>query len=100
VFKGDMSIIGPRASMWDALASYENDELDKMKIVPGITGYTQAFYRNDLSVREKRLYDAWYANNITFILDLKIFLRTIKTVLFRENLYTNSDKETRGNKND
>lgn len=91
VIKGDMSLIGPRASEWDALEGYRPDELAKMDVLPGITGYTQAYYRNGLTVREKRLYDAWYAKNITFWLDVKIFFKTIATVLKRENVYTNEE---------
>lgn len=89
VIKGEMSIIGPRASGFDALPSYKDDEKDKMKVLPGITGYTQAYFRNGLSVREKRLKDAWYANHVSFVLDMKIFFKTIQTVLKRENIYTN-----------
>lgn len=89
VLVGDMSIIGPRASGWNALETYLDDEKDKMKVKPGITGYTQAYYRNTISVRDKRLYDAWYANNMSLWLDTKIFFKTIQTVFFRKNLYTN-----------
>ena len=109
VLKGEMSIIGPRASGYDALASYKDDEKDKMLVRPGISGYTQAYYRNHLSVREKRLYDAWYAHNVSFALDVRIFFKTIITVLKRDNVYTNtasmpnenkteSDKEMAGRK--
>ena len=66
VLKGDMSIIGPRASLASVLDTFQDDEIDKMKVRPGITGYTQAYYRNGLSNREKRLKDAWYANNVVF----------------------------------
>lgn len=89
VLKGDMSIIGPRASLYTALENYNYDELDKMKVRPGITGFTQAYYRNNISVREKRLNDAWYANNVSFWLDVKIFFKTILVVLKRDNVYTN-----------
>lgn len=89
VFVGNMTAIGPRASGAEALSTYREDEMDKMLVKPGITGYTQAYYRNGLSVREKRLIDAWYANNVSFILDVKIFFKTIITVLKRENVYTN-----------
>lgn len=89
VLKGDMSIIGPRASEYSALETYKNDEKDKMKVTPGITGYTQAYFRNSLSVREKRLKDAWYANHVSFALDTKIFFKTIQTVLKHDNIYTN-----------
>lgn len=93
VLKGDMSIIGPRASVGNALSTFKKDELDKMKVRPGITGYTQAYFRNSLNMREKRLKDVWYANNVTFILDLKIFFKTIQTVLKKEDLYTNNVNE-------
>lgn len=89
VIKGEMSLIGPRASSYDALSTYKKDEIDKMNVLPGITGYTQAYFRNGISVREKRLKDAWYANNVSFSLDLKIFIKTIATVLKRANVYTN-----------
>lgn len=89
MLKGEMSLIGPRASGWDALPTYQEDEIDKMKVRPGITGYTQAYYRNSISVREKRLYDAWYANNISFGLDVKVFFKTIVTVFKHDNVYTN-----------
>ena len=91
VLKGEMRLIGPRASLASALDTYQDDEFDKMKVKPGITGYTQAYYRNGLSNREKRLKDAWYANNVSFWLDVKIFFRTILTVVKREGLYTNNE---------
>ncbi len=89
ILKGEMSLIGPRASEYDALPGYKEDELDKMKVLPGITGYTQAYFRNGLTTREKRLKDAWYANNASLWLDTKIFFKTIQTVIKRENVYTN-----------
>lgn len=77
--------------MESALETYKDDEKDKMLVKPGISGYTQAYYRNGLTVREKRIKDAWYANNVSFILDIRIFFKTISTVFKKENLYTNSD---------
>lgn len=91
VLVGDMSIVGPRASGAEALESYKDDEKDKMLVRPGITGYTQAYFRNNLTVREKRLKDAWYANNQTIWLDIKILFKTVKTVLVHENVYTNAE---------
>ncbi len=88
---GNMTFIGPRASGAGALGSYEPDEVAKMNVKPGITGYTQAYYRNGLTVREKRLKDAWYAENVTMWMDIKIFFKTFVTVLKREKLYTNAE---------
>ena len=89
VLVGQMSIVGPRAGDVESENTYEPDEKGKLLIRPGITGYTQAYHRNNLSVRKKRLLDAWYAHNVSFLLDLKILFRTVRTVLFHENLYTN-----------
>mgnify|MGYP005784629959 CR=1 FL=1 len=94
VLKGDMSIIGPRAGDVESKDTYASDEKDKLLIRPGITGYTQAYYRNNLGVREKRLYDAWYAHNVSFLLDFKIFFKTIHTVLKQENVYTNTESSS------
>lgn len=93
VLKGDMSIIGPRASLGSVIDTFKEDEKDKMKVRPGITGYTQAYYRNGLSNREKRVKDAWYANNVSFWLDVKIFFKTIVTVLKREGIYTDTNSK-------
>lgn len=92
VFIGNMSILGPRAGDVESKDTYEEDEKEKMLVRPGISGYTQAYYRNNLGVREKRLYDAWYAHNISFFLDAKILFKTVVTVLKRDNVYTNEDE--------
>ena len=89
VLAGQMSIIGPRAGDVESKDTYEKDEKDKLLIRPGITGYTQAYFRNNINVRDKRLYDACYAHNVSFILDVKIFIKTIITVLHHDNIYTN-----------
>lgn len=88
VIKGDMSIIGPRPGDYESIGTYEEDEVGKMKVLPGITGYSQAFYRNTISVREKRLKDVWYSEHVSFGLDVTIFIKTIFTVLKREKIYS------------
>lgn len=91
VLVGHMSLIGPRAGDVESKDTYEEDEKDKMLVRPGISGYTQAYYRNNLGVREKRLYDAWYAHNVSLWLDIKIIFKTVATVLKKENVYTNNE---------
>lgn len=91
VLLGHMSLVGPRAGDVESKDTYEEDEKDKMLVRPGISGYTQAYFRNNLGVREKRLCDAWYAYNVSPWLDLKILFKTVATVLKRENIYTNSE---------
>lgn len=95
VLIGDMSLIGPRAGDVESKDTYMEDEKDKTLVRPGISGYTQAYYRNNLGVREKRLYDAWYSHNVSMWLDIKIIFKTISTVLKRENVYTNTETESK-----
>ncbi|MBE6947772.1 MAG: sugar transferase [Ruminococcaceae bacterium] len=91
VLAGQMSILGPRAGDVESKDTYEEDEKDKTLVRPGISGYSQAYFRNNLSVREKRLYDAWYAHNVSLWLDIKVIFKTVATVLKRENVYTNDE---------
>ena len=88
VLKGDMSIIGPRPTTIDKpLELYDEKRLVRLKVKPGITGYTQAYYRNSITQEEKFEFDAQYALEVSFILDTKIFFRTIYTVLAGKNIY-------------
>lgn len=93
VLAGQMSIVGPRPGDVESKDSYQEDEMAKLQVRPGITGYTQAYYRNSLGVREKRLLDAWYASHVTFFLDLKILLRTVVAVLKMEDVYNSINSQ-------
>ncbi|MBC5622002.1 sugar transferase [Butyricimonas hominis] len=96
ILKGDMSFIGPRATipidgvLYDDLNEVQKKRLD---VRPGITGYGQALYRNSIGKEKKQELDCYYVDHVSFILDLKIIFWTIKTVLLRKNLYTNADEE-------
>lgn len=91
VLKGDISFIGPRPKLYRP-EKYPNGLEGDMKISftvkPGITGYAQAYYRNSITQEEKYHWDAYYAENISFGLDLKIVLHTIYSVLGRKNINT------------
>ena len=88
ILKGDMSIIGPRPiTINRPLKEYDKKRIDRLKVRPGITGYTQAYYRNSITQEEKLQYDAEYAKKVTFVGDVKIFFKTIETVLFCKNIY-------------
>lgn len=89
VLFGDMSLIGPRPVLESQLASFTDEEKGKLKVLPGITGYTQAYNRNQLPSHEERMMDAWYGEHISFWLDVKIFFKTIETVLHPSRVYRN-----------
>ena len=90
ILKGDMSWIGPRPVTTDRpLEEYDKKRIDRLKVRPGITGYTQAYYRNNIPQEEKLQLDVDYAKKVTFIGDVKIVFQTIKTVLGQKNIYTN-----------
>lgn len=88
VLLGDMSIIGPRPNLDDHEGHvFTEDEIRRLEVRPGITGYNQAFFRNSIPKNEKFKNDVYYVDNISFLLDLKIFLKTISTILRRSNVY-------------
>lgn len=93
VLKGDMSFIGPRPDPLDWLDKYKEEEKEFLNVKPGITGYSQAYFRNSADAQEKINNDVYYAKNISIWLDVKIFFRTIKTVLFRENINVSEDRK-------
>lgn len=92
VLKGDMSFIGPRPDLPDHINYYEGEEIRKLDVLPGISGYNQAYYRNASQWKDRLKNDVYYVNNITFLLDLKIFFKTIRIILGREGVY--SERET------
>lgn len=86
VLIGNMSFIGPRPDMPDFLEVYQKEHPAILTIKPGITGYNQAYFRNSIDGDEKMKNDDYYARNLSFAMDVKIVFKTIKTVLFRENI--------------
>ena len=88
VLIGDMSLIGPRPiTINRPLEEYDTKRWERLEVRPGITGYSQAYYRNSITSEEKLEKDAWYAQNISFALDLKIIIQTIKSVIYRKDIY-------------
>lgn len=87
VLKGEMSIIGPRPDTPDWLEKYSEDEREFLKLRPGITGYSQVYFRNSADAALKMQNDIYYVRNCSFILDVKILFKTIGVVLKHENVY-------------
>lgn len=90
VLLGDMSLIGPRPDPLDDMEIYTEHQKKKLNVRPGITGYNQAYYRNSVEQNEKFEHDVYYAENISFFLDIKIFFKTIATILTRDNVYNDA----------
>lgn len=86
VFKGDMSLIGPRPLRTYYLPLYSPEQARRHEVRPGITGWAQTHGRNNISWCKKFEYDVWYVDNISFLLDCKIILSTIKKVFKREGI--------------
>lgn len=90
ILKGDMSIIGPRPLLVAYLPRYNEFQHHRHDVKPGLTGYAQAHGRNAVSWEDKFAMDVWYTQHITFFGDIKIIFETIKTVLKREGISSES----------
>lgn len=88
VFKGDMSLVGPRPTLIEQVEKYSEEHRRRLEMKPGITGWALVNGRNTLSWIEKIEYDIWYIDHWSLYLDFKILLMTIWVVIFkREGIY-------------
>lgn len=86
ILKGDMSIIGPRPLLPEYIPLYDDEQIKRHNIKPGITGWAQINGRNAISWKKKFEYDLWYIENVSIALDFKIFLITVGKVFKSENI--------------
>ncbi len=86
VIKGEMSLIGPRPLLKEYLLYYTKIEKKRHIVKPGITGLAQVNGRNSLGWEERLELDIQYVEKISFFLDCKIFLKTIKNIIFRKDI--------------
>ncbi|ATA90584.1 lipid carrier--UDP-N-acetylgalactosaminyltransferase [Capnocytophaga stomatis] len=86
VIKGDMSLVGPRPLLPKYLPLYNEEQRRRHEVKPGITGWAQVNGRNAISWTKKFEFDTWYVDNVSFFLDLKIVLLTVKKVFIREGI--------------
>lgn len=86
VVKGDLSLVGPRPLLMEYLPLYSPEQSRRHNVRPGITGWAQVNGRNAISWEEKFKLDAWYVDNRSFVLDLKILWMTLKKVFIREGI--------------
>ncbi len=81
VIKGDMSLIGPRPLLPSYLDYYTPFQNRRHEVKPGITGWAQVNGRNTISWNQKFEYDVWYVDHLSFLLDIKILIKTIQKVV-------------------
>ncbi|PTP03438.1 sugar transferase [Vibrio splendidus] len=86
VLKGDMSLVGPRPLLMQYLPLYNERQATRHNVRPGITGWAQVNGRNAISWEQKFEYDAWYVENQSLWLDIKILLMTVKKVFVKEGI--------------
>ena len=86
VFKGDMSLIGPRPLLVKYLDIYTPEQARRHEVRPGITGWAQVHGRNNIPFTERFKLDVWYVDNLSFLTDCKVILTTIKKVIKREDI--------------
>lgn len=86
ILKGDMSVIGPRPLLVRYLPRYNDFQRQRHNVRPGLTGLAQINGRNAITWEEKFAYDVEYVNHLTFAMDARIFIGTIRAVLKREGI--------------
>jgi lipopolysaccharide/colanic/teichoic acid biosynthesis glycosyltransferase len=86
VIKGDMSLIGPRPLLPHYLHLYNDFQNRRHEVKPGITGWAQVNGRNAISWDQKFEFDVWYVDHISFVMDMKILIKTVQKVLIREGI--------------
>lgn len=86
IVRGEMSFVGPRPLLKEYLDLYNDRQLQRHRVKPGITGWAQINGRNELPWPEKLEFDVWYVENQSLALDVKIILLTFKKVLARKGI--------------
>lgn len=88
VLKGDMSMIGPRPTLAKKpFSECDPETIRRYDVRPGITGYSQAYFRNSITQEEKFQHDCYYVDNLSFMMDAKIIFKTIASVVKSENVF-------------
>src|SRR5690606_10492334 len=85
VLKGDMSLVGPRPLLPEYLPLYNEVQKRRHLVRPGITGLAQVKGRNNMKFSERLINDVYYADNISFDLDLRILFMTLRVLLFKSS---------------
>lgn len=104
ILKGDLSFVGPRPLLVSYLPLYNEHQMRRHEVTPGLTGHAQANGRNALTWEEKFDLDVWYVDNISLLTDIKVLFKTVAVVFKREGVnsatsvtmekFTGTPKET------
>lgn len=86
ILRGDMSVVGPRPLLVRYLPRYNERQRHRHDVRPGLTGYAQSHGRNSITWEEKFEMDVYYTEHISFMMDVSIILQTVKCVLLREGI--------------
>ena len=100
IVKGDMAIVGPRPLLVQYLPRYNERQHHRHDVRPGFTGLAQVNGRNSISWQEKFEWDVRYVENVSFLMDLRIIAKTVKVVLKRDGISSETSatmEEFRGN---
>ena len=100
ILKGDMAIVGPRPLLVQYLPRYNERQHHRHDVRPGFTGLAQVNGRNSISWQEKFEWDVRYVENVSFLMDLRIIAKTVKVVLKRDGISSETSatmEEFRGN---
>lgn len=100
ILKGDMAIVGPRPLLVQYLPRYNERQRHRHDVRPGFTGLAQVNGRNSISWQEKFEWDVRYVENVSFLMDLRIIAKTVKVVLKRDGISSETSatmEEFRGN---
>lgn len=87
VLFGDMSAVGPRPALPVQVENFSDEDMWKLKVKPGLTGWTQVNGRNSIPYEKRMELDCWYAKNHNVFLDIMILFKTIKVLLVKEDIY-------------
>ena len=93
IIKGEMSFIGPRPLLVQYLEYYTPEQMRRHDVLPGITGWAQVNGRNAIDWESRFKLDLWYVENVSFLVDVKIIIATVKKVLMKKDI-NNSSSET------
>ena len=91
VLKGQMSLVGPRPLLVEYLSKYTTEEKKRHEVKPGITGFAQVNGRNNTTWEERFKNDIYYVENVSFLLDIKIIIKTFLKVIKKSDINQSED---------